>query len=1783
MKKILIFSLIVFVFCLSIVFAAQIEKKNLLVNTMKDTTDIDTKIVSVDINTTENYKNIGSEEVKKDSYISKPTSVTKPNENKCSEGYSSFIISIKKGDNFISFPQGTELKYELKKELLSKATFYEYSKNEYSIVKELKANNGYIVKSNENFEISLCKTCENEDYVFELNNGAGWYLIPGPYSIQKTDLIAKQVNSGPYILNENGKYQSISALEPGASYWIYVNDETLKQNNAELRIDNVCARERPTTTHYIYDCTTITEPGYYELANDINADLNSSEICINIFSDDVYINCNNHFISGTETGQGFKTASRDSSGWRNGVNISIENCNIYGFEVGINLFAKNSSILNNKIKNSTKYGIVNQQLDKFENILFKNNSIDNSGEIGIYFFMVDEDEIRNVSLIDNKFCNNTADIGLSDRINIIESNLQFIHNSCDSSPIGEFIFGSSHSRDLLCDSYCESSPADTNLTGLLIYDLIDNDWADRDLDKVGCIMGDSCENYNPFTDGVSGDTTRLRRYGEEEIDGLDDYSFSIGGIDDFTETQNIWIKGQSMYETDGPPYLDIDLVAYSVKFIQEGTGEEIGIPVCQDDDGTDDWSYCVRTGTENYDEETIRLRPQIKFLGDRWTLLDLQPPAEGGSQANENFREFGGEITLVKDQAAYGIISVGEQLTTEDHYVQLDDISVGTGHPAIVSLYYSNGTFIEQDMINPGETTDMGPSDEISVHVYQTAYGITPTSKWAEISILSDILVLEDGDSVDDDENEDWNVRLAWKNKEGDTSLTSDSLREIILYNDDYFKLTESETFNIIEDPRAFEFSFPGFLIGNTTKLIFDFDDSDLVECGTGAILNPSREDQMWAHITTESTFGIPSGTGYNISQIFVGLKDGIITGTTSTTLDFKDIWFYNDTGDCVIEIRDAGTSSCFFYYYPAGDFGALHIGGYFSYYPEVIQFTLDESIGPVSSIEGKGVFSFIVYNETGDWQYQIDPLDDENHAQYTVNGFAPSSDSLPDLNLEVEDNFVSLRGTKCDFSNDKYEFEIPGEVVTLEPSIEPIIPEDEPSESPCTIRRKSATLEITAGPMTEEIELNEGETYSVWPSHTRYNITLEEINIDLGNVSDTCEYCPIIDKSTTLKIKQLSTDSTATWTAFEGDSDTFGDVTINIEEINANIGPAEPCCEECEDFGLNTTLLYVGDNISIDEYYVQVDDIVGRGTGLTEPFNHVVVISVYNSSGTFIEQSIIPPLDYYIFTVPTGTINVSVCKTHNAFTIFEEWACVNVTYIPYIHPCISNCTNITEPGYYELCNNISTSDFDIDSTACIQISTDNVELNCLGHSINGELDYGSTPISAINAIKTIDTTNREVTNLIIHNCSINNFSSTITSSLGIFVFGNNSSIYNNTISNILVSSTYGGYATSIMGNKISFDSNIIKNSNIALTLFDNTNNSQITNNVLINNSYGIILEGGENNTFNNNSITYSNYSGIVLINESPSHSTPNRNNFENNTICFSNQSEEDSPVGLSNFDILDNSTGIMNEFEENTCDTSYPSGLCDYPCTPEIEPFNCTLIPEMEPVVRGTDININVICERAGIVVDCPEMEWIPNLATAPLPDYYMNPRFDNESSVFNTETTTTSGMKFIIARNITNGTVKGFCTANIQVIGESICNPWIVKLDPGYNAISIPNDPYHSSTSTLFPGLGVWTFNNSINDWQTATEIEAGRGYLIYTDEVKIITIYGEPQDTYDKPLGFSELDNEGWHLVGLSCDNTEAINSLLSETTDHLFHCYNTGTGEYDDQTTIYRGQSCFIIRG
>ena len=216
----------------------------------------------------------------------------------------------------------------------------------------------------------------------------------------------------------------------------------------------------------------------------------------------------------------------------------------------------------------------------------------------------------------------------------------------------------------------------------------------------------------------------------------------------------------------------------------------------------------------------------------------------------------------------------------------------------------------------------------------------------------------------------------------------------------------------------------------------------------------------------------------------------------------------------------------------------------------------------------------------------------------------------------------------------------------------------------------------------------------------------------------------------------------------------------------------------------------------------------------------------------------------------------------------------------------VPDCTvNLDAPGYYELTDDIS-------STAdCLLITSNDVELDCKGHSIS----YGGNGANGGEGVKAILGT-VYLSNITVKNCIIQDTNAGGTTGYGItFTRVSNSQIYNNTIQTNGTSANYGIYMY------IGSENNLIENNTINALGTTTTNygiylREQANNNIVKNNnitgkgtatSHPIYVYGSDNNTIEDNYLSgYSTYldntdSNIydVLLSTGSKHNTV-RNNY---------------------------------------------------------------------------------------------------------------------------------------------------------------------------------------------------------------------------------------------------------------------------------------------------------------
>ncbi len=358
--------------------------------------------------------------------------------------------------------------------------------------------------------------------------------------------------------------------------------------------------------------------------------------------------------------------------------------------------------------------------------------------------------------------------------------------------------------------------------------------------------------------------------------------------DSYTETQSVWVKGTTEYaDSDGKIEFKPDMIVYQVKF---DTADHSGIPVCTDDvNGDKDYAACQSTDAEYIGKHRLA----VQFLGSTWIITDMTPDTTSLTTTTDA-SSGSGTVTLAKE-SVYGIVNIGETLDTSDGQlkIRLDDISTPVGSdqtaPAIVSFLRSDGSVISQDQIEPGETLEkIVGGVTYKIKVYQTAPGYTLGAKWAEMALLENELTLNDGDTVDDEDNENWNVELIWKNKDagtpGDADVDDpDTLRSILLYRDAFtfsgenVAMVEGDSLNVIEDPVAYKLTYQGLNLKSSDydTLKYTKGNGQSVDVGAYTV---ELGDYIKVTSQDESAFSGSGGEGDTLYYVGLGQFD-IIDG----------------------------------------------------------------------------------------------------------------------------------------------------------------------------------------------------------------------------------------------------------------------------------------------------------------------------------------------------------------------------------------------------------------------------------------------------------------------------------------------------------------------------------------------------------------------------------------------------------------------------------------------------------------------------------------------------------------------------------------------------------------------------------------------------------------------------------------------------------------------------------------------------------------------------------------
>ncbi|MCX6774574.1 MAG: right-handed parallel beta-helix repeat-containing protein [DPANN group archaeon] len=299
---------------------------------------------------------------------------------------------------------------------------------------------------------------------------------------------------------------------------------------------------------------------------------------------------------------------------------------------------------------------------------------------------------------------------------------------------------------------------------------------------------------------------------------------------------------------------------------------------------------------------------------------------------------------------------------------------------------------------------------------------------------------------------------------------------------------------------------------------------------------------------------------------------------------------------------------------------------------------------------------------------------------------------------------------------------------------------------------------------------------------------------------------------------------------------------------------------DETDALGGSQTI-YPGDSVKFFANYSNTSSLpITNATCManyTDSFNNAMT---YNETSKFYE---------YSRTFSSAGIygwNVTCNKTGYDTLQANDTVNISVSFAP--PPPITACTNIIYSGIWKLSNSI----FSSPASACINITADDVTLNCTGYAIEGQNTAGTIGISAKN-----------VKNLVVENCLVKGWGYGI-----LFANTNSSSIINSNVYDVF---------------------NV--NPNVISIYLNYSNNVNVTN-VTISNStnYGIYSNYGDNNTFSHNNISYSNnYDGIEL-------------NRSNNSVFDSNT------IYKNTFDGIDLEYSGYCNITNNTVYNNYLSGM---------------------------------------------------------------------------------------------------------------------------------------------------------------------------------------------------------------------------------------------------------------
>jgi len=265
-------------------------------------------------------------------------------------------------------------------------------------------------------------------------------------------------------------------------------------------------------TTYITDCTSITQPGEYVLANDISS---GASTCIDIEADNVTLDCQGHTIGGFGSGSGIYVGGHNY--------VTIKNCVLSNRYYGIYLSSSSNNIISNNIINSNRYGIY---LDSSSNNNTISNNNVNANSWSIYLSSSSNNIISNNTANDNVFDGIYLELSSN---NIISNNI--VNDNAEGGIILEFTSNNTISNNTANDNF---------LDGIYFYSSSDNIISNNIVNDngYGIVLDLSSNNI------ISNNTANSNRH-----NGIYLYSSSNNTIYNnlFKNTNNVYVADSANY------------------------------------------------------------------------------------------------------------------------------------------------------------------------------------------------------------------------------------------------------------------------------------------------------------------------------------------------------------------------------------------------------------------------------------------------------------------------------------------------------------------------------------------------------------------------------------------------------------------------------------------------------------------------------------------------------------------------------------------------------------------------------------------------------------------------------------------------------------------------------------------------------------------------------------------------------------------------------------------------------------------------------------------------------------------------------------------------------------------------------------------------------------------------------------------------------------------------------------------------------------------------------------